>query len=144
MANLINILEALMQVSMATMIGIYCIFSNTIIDALKRRESGPEIMVEINKVILNPLFMAFFFGSALSSVFFFVYKDGASALAGLVFFLGTFVVTVLKNVPMNNRLRDCRTSEDRMEVWLTYQNQWLYWNHVRSISGLVAGFLMYL
>ena len=85
----IVIVEALLQLSMITMVGLYFIFSNTIVRTLTTLESGAMVMVEINKSILNPVFMGFFILSGIAGLYFFVFTEGLLAIAGLVFFIGT-------------------------------------------------------
>ena len=132
-----------MQLSMIVMIGLYFIFSNTIMSALKKHSSGAEVMVEINEIILNPIFMFFFMGSAASAIYLTIFAEGLIAISGIIFFVGTTLVTVVKNVPLNNRLRDA-TIQQRPEIWTIYSKDWVFWNHIRSISAIASGFLIVL
>ncbi len=137
----IVIVEALLQLSMITMVGLYFIFSNTIVRTLTTLESGALVMVEINKTILNPVFMGFFILSGIAGFYFFVFTEGLLAIAGLVFFIGTTLVTIIKNVPLNNRLLHA-TEQERDKIWQMYSKRWVFWNHVRTVSGLLAGLLL--
>ncbi|MFC3094501.1 DUF1772 domain-containing protein [Alteromonas sediminis] len=137
-----NVVETVMQLSMMSMIGMYGIFSNTIIKALTATSKGAAAMVEINQVILNPLFKVIFFGSALSALYFFIFKEGGLAVAGILFFVGTFMVTVVKNVPMNNRLKAASEQGDLETYWEEYASQWNRWNHVRTLSAFLSGALI--
>ena len=140
----IVILEAIMQLSMVSMIGLYFIFSNTIMAALRNTRNGADVMTEINDVILNPFFYLLFFGSALSSVYLLVMRDQTEWLAGLVFFVGTFVVTLARNVPLNNQLKSALGQQTQQaEVWQQYLQKWLFWNHLRTLSSFVSGALLF-
>lgn len=139
--SLLSTVEALLQLSMFTMIGLYFIFSNTLMPVLSRHKGGADIMIAINKVILNPLFMTGFMVSVLAGVYYFIDFSGAKSLAGVVFFLGTTLVTVLFNVPLNNKLRDA-SEHNKAAVWDLYLKKWVFWNHVRTVCAVLSGFLL--
>ena len=140
MVQIFALAESLIQLAMITMVGIYFIFSNTVMSSLKAFESGADVMVEINRVILNPFFMVIFWVSGGGSLYLFFATEGLVAASGLVFFIGTSLVTVVKNMPLNNALRD--TTEGREQIWQTYLNKWVFWNHVRSLTALASSFLL--
>lgn len=135
-------LEALLKWSMITMVGLYFTFSNTVMKALKSMDNGADVMVEINKVILNPVFMTLFIGSGLGSAFLSLTGTGITAVSGGIFFIGTTMVTVIKNVPLNNKLLHAVDNKARQNTWTEYLNKWVFWNHVRTFSALISGFLL--
>ena len=61
-------------------------------------------------------------------------------LAGsLLYFVGTFLVTMLFNVPRNNALAVVAPpSPEGARLWLSYLSSWTAWNHVRTIAALAA------
>ncbi len=134
------LLEPLIQLSMMIMVGLYFIFSNTIMASLRQFDSGAEVMIQINKVILNPVFMAVFWISGLGSLYLMVFAEGLLAISGAVFLVGTTLVTVVKNVPLNNLLRD--SDSDRPQIWVHYLDKWVFWNHVRSIAAVTSALLL--
>ncbi|MFD2165880.1 DUF1772 domain-containing protein [Thalassotalea euphylliae] len=139
--SLIAIVEALLQLSMIIMVGLYFTFSNTVMLALSTRRDGANTMIEINRQILNPLFLACFFLSGFAGLYFFVSHSGFQSIAGLVFVIGTTLVTAVYNVPLNNRLRDA--SKDTLpHVWQAYLAKWVFWNHVRTASAVSSGFFI--
>lgn len=139
--SLLTIVEALLQLSMITMVGLYFIFSNTIMRVLSTRSDGARAMIDINRLILNPLFLACFAVSGIAGLYFFVFSSGLQSIAGLVFFIGTTLVTVVFNVPLNNKLRD--SSPDTLPyVWQTYLVEWTFWNNVRTVSAIGTGLLI--
>ena len=59
---------------------------------------------------------------------------------GLLYFFGTFVVTMLFKVPRNNALAAVSaTSAEGAALWADYLVVWTKWNHVRAIAALAAG-----
>ncbi len=138
--QIMQILEPLIQLSMIIMVGLYFIFSNTIMSSLKQFESGADVMVEINKVILNPVFMAVFWISGLGSLYLVVFAEGMLFISGVIFLVGTTLVTMVRNVPLNNRLRD--SGPEREQVWQMYLDKWVFWNHVRSVAAISSGLLL--
>ena len=138
--QIMQILELLIQLSMIIMVGLYFIFSNTIMSSLKQFDAGADVMVEINRVILNPVFMAVFWISGLGSAYLVIFAEGLLFASGVVFLLGTTVVTMVRNVPLNNQLRD--SGAERAQVWQQYLNKWVFWNHVRSVAAVTSGLLL--
>lgn len=146
-----EVLQLFTVVTISISAGLYFIFSNTIIGALKAMSSnhGAEAMVSINRIILNPLFYIVFFGSALSALMLIVLGDsggvGSLGIIGAsVFFVGTFLVTLVFNVPLNNKLMNASDSGSGIEdVWQEYVSHWLLWNHVRTFSSTIAIALLF-
>lgn len=142
LTDLIEISEALLKLSMIIMIGLYFIFSNTVMKSLKNMESGADVMVEINRVIVNPVFMAIFILSGVGSVYFIFTAEGALRISGVIFFIGTTVITIIKNVPLNNKLEEKVAPNLRKEFWREYLQRWVFWNHLRTLSGITSGLLI--
>lgn len=139
--DIVSIAETLLQLSMLSMIGLYFIFSNTVMPALTSFENGANVMVEINEKILNPIFLSCFAISGVASFYFFIFGKELQAAAGAIFFLGTVAVTVVFNVPLNEKLKSA--SNKKLEsMWLEYLKRWVFWNHVRTISAVLSGLLI--
>ena len=136
-----TVLTTLGKLSMLIMTGIYFIFSCTVMAALRQSEQGAETMVRINQAILNPLFYLCFFGSALTALVLVVTRSN-DYLAGLIFFAGTFLVTLIKNVPLNNALLAASGEIGFPRTWQTYLRNWVFWNHVRTVSAIASGALL--
>jgi uncharacterized membrane protein len=61
----------------------------------------------------------------------------------LLYIVGTFLVTMMINVPMNNALDAVLpSSSEGRELWSRYLTNWTTWNHVRTISSLLATALL--
>ena len=59
--------------------------------------------------------------------------------AGLFYVLGSFGVTVVFNVPRNERLaRMGSESAEAAAYWPIYVREWLFWNHVRTAASVVS------
>lgn len=139
--SIMEIVESLLELSMIVMVGLYFIFSNTIMRTLANRSDGACVMNDINKDILNPVFLGLFVLSGVAGLYFLLFESNAKSVAGGIFFFGTTLVTVTRNVPLNNQLRD--SSGDKItQVWRNYLDKWVFWNYVRSASAIIAGFLL--
>jgi uncharacterized membrane protein len=128
--------------------GVFFAFSAFVMKALARLSPAHGIvaMQSINIVVINPLFFAVFFGTAVGCVFLaisslFRWQTGAVYLliGGLLYLVGTILVTMLFNVPRNNALTAVDpTSSDGARLWTDYVVSWTAWNHVRTIAALAA------
>ena len=55
---------------------------------------------------------------------------------------GTFLVTMLGNVPLNDQLAAVpATDPDAAKLWGHYLDRWTMWNHVRTLAAFVAALL---
>ena len=111
---------------------------------------GIGAMQSINVVVLNPSFLGVFMGTAVLSL-----GAGGLALAGwgrpsapfflggaLFYVVGTFLVTGLGNVPLNDQLAALSTTDPiAQDVWDHYLSRWTAWNHVRTVAAMVAALL---
>jgi len=132
--------------------GVFFAFSSFVMRALAKMPAAEGIaaMQSINVVVINPSFLGAFMGTAVLSLLM-----GGLALTGLgrpsatfflggvVFYLvGTFLVTMLGNVPLNERLAAVpATDPAALELWEHYLGRWTMWNHVRTGSAMVAALL---
>ena len=129
--------------------GAFYAFSTFVMKALARlpAHEGVAAMQSINVVVINPLFLGVFLGTAAVCAFAAVgawarwERPGAGCLlAGAVlYFVGTFLVTVVFNVPLNNSLAAVTPTEpDVAGQWAGYVSRWTAWNHVRTAAALAA------
>ena len=116
-----------------------------------RFAAGPaEAMQRINRTVLNLWFLGAFFGAAAIGALLAGYalwdrqQPGSAWLlaGGLLYVLGTFLVTVAFNVPMNEALAKAEASSgEAARLWARYLKRWTAWNHVRTIAcvlGLIS------
>lgn len=135
--------------------GIFYAFSTFIMQALGRVPvpEGIRAMQTINIVIINPLFLGIFMGTALLLLVIAVAagmnlgQPGAVLiLAGAVLYvLGCFAVTMALNVPLNNALAAADpASAEGAAIWARYLRDWVFWNHVRTAAALAGAVLLVL
>ena len=111
---------------------------------------GIAAMQRINVVVINPWFMTAFLGSAVVciavAVSALLRDTGSAALAvgaALLYVLGSFVETMVFNVPRNNALmRADPKSPEGERVWADYLVTWTRWNHVRTVASIAAAALL--
>ncbi|MBD5782041.1 DUF1772 domain-containing protein [Pelagicoccus sp. NFK12] len=128
--------------------GIFFAFSSFVMKALGRipDPAGMHAMQSINIVVLNPLFLGLFCGTALLSVILVVNGIATTTspwliAGGLSYFLGTFLVTALGNVPLNNRLATASPSDPAGHAtWQSYLPRWTFLNHLRTAAAILAAF----
>jgi len=132
--------------------GIFFAFSNFVMKSLAHLSAanGIAAMQAINIHVLNRWFFAAFFGTALCCVVLAVFSffrwdkpDAIYLLAGsLLYLVGTILVTIIFNVPLNDALAAVDPTTDHAgHLWATYVKSWTAWNHVRTVSALAAAAL---
>ena len=129
--------------------GVFFAFSTFVMKALARRPAheGIAAMQAINVVVINPLFLGVFLGTAVLSGMAIVAagmrwgEPGSPFLlaGGVLYLFGTFLVTMLGNVPLNNSLAAVTPAAPEAAAhWARYVSRWTAWNHVRTAAALVA------
>ncbi|GAB2861507.1 anthrone oxygenase family protein [Lentzea nigeriaca] len=114
------------------MAGLFFAFSAAVMPGLADlpSERARDAMRRINVRIQNPVFLLVFAGNVILcgiEVF-----EGRIA-GGLLYLVGSFLLTMFVNVPMNNRLE--RTDD---AYWPEYLRKWTIWNHVRGLASLAS------
>jgi uncharacterized membrane protein len=108
---------------------------------------GVLAMQRINVVVLNPLFLGVFMGTAVLAgvcivagcVQWGAAKAPLLLAAGLSYVLGSFGITAAFNVPRNERLaRLPAESVEAAAYWPEYVREWLLWNHARTVASLLS------
>ena len=149
MNNPIYLLTFVAALGSGLVAGVFFAFSNFVMKALARvpPEHGIGAMQSINVVVLNKLFFAVFFGTAvcclvLAAMSLFQWqKPGAAYLliGSLLYLIGTILVTIACNVPLNDALAAVNSSSaDAGRLWTHYHKIWTIWNHVRTGAALTA------
>lgn len=132
--------------------GLFFIFSNTIMKSFDRLPGANAIlaMQTINLVIINPLFLTIFFGTAAICLALLVtaVADWSApsafcvAVGSLVYLIGAIGVTMACNVPLNNRLAAiARPEAAAATAWRDYSAPWTRWNHVRAVASFLTAAL---
>jgi uncharacterized membrane protein len=133
--------------------GVFFAFSTFVMAALRRLkpEEGIAAMQSINILVVTPVFMTALFGTAAACLGLVAWavissngQTTALVLAGCVLYLvGTVGVTIVCNVPLNNRLARLHPQgADAAGYWEEYVATWTAWNHVRTIAALAAAALL--
>jgi uncharacterized membrane protein len=127
--------------------GLLFAFSVVVMRALLElpAEDGMTTMQRINRLIIRPLFLLPFLGTALLCVALLAgalwWRGGAGSIAlaagALAYLLGPLGVTMGFSVPLNNRLAHTDLREAQV-LWPRYVQDWLRWNHVRSVLGALS------
>jgi uncharacterized membrane protein len=129
--------------------GVFFAFSTFVMSALARLQprEGIAAMQAINITAINPLFMVALFGTAVACLFLAAssllkwHQSGAAYLliGSLLYLIGTVLVTLAFNVPLNNALAIVNPdSIDGANLWARYLTNWTIWNHARTIAALAA------
>jgi uncharacterized membrane protein len=138
------------QITLAAMIGsgliagTFLAFSSFIMRALAQQPhpAGMAAMQAINLTVINPLFLAVLFGTAVLSVWlgWVGWSEGRILLvAGAVLYVvGVIGVTVVFNVPLNTALAAATQDASSATLWADYVTQWTRWNTVRMIAAMAA------
>lgn len=132
--------------------GVFFAFSSFVMNALARlpAETGIAAMLSINVYAVRSWFLVAFVGTAAAcgavAVMAIVRWDHGSSLLLLgsaAFLIGTFLVTMVFNVPLNNALAALPSAEtERQTFWVRYIADWTAWNHVRTVASLAAAVLL--
>ncbi|EAR14842.1 anthrone oxygenase family protein [Robiginitalea biformata] len=108
-----------------------------------------ETMQSINRAILNPAFFLVFFGSLVLLSLASIYEFHTSRLvfglvlgAPITYLLGTFGVTAMGNVPLNNQLDVLdlaqMNAEQIGEFREYYETRWNRLHGIRTVFAVVA------
>lgn len=147
--NLVTVLLWFAAIGCGLMAGVYFAFSAFVMASLARLPpaSGIAAMNAINTDIVRSLFMPLFFGTTLAAAVLAAAgllhwdRPGAAAMiaGGGIYVLGMFVVTLVRNVPLNNALdRADPATAAAADLWAAYMRDWTWWNHVRTAASTTA------
>ncbi len=137
----------------ALIAGVFFAFSTFVMSALARLPpaQGIAAMQSINITVINSLFMAAFLSTAAAcsllalSTFLKWPQSGVPfvLIGSLLYLVGTFLVTVVFNVPLNDALAAADPSSAQgASLWSRYLADWTFWNHLRTLAALAASGLL--
>ena len=128
--------------------GVFFAFSNFVMPALARLTpaEGIHAMQAINVTVLNRLFLGTFMGTGALSIAAIVVAllrwDSLGSLCavldGAAYVLGSILVTMRGNVPLNNALMRAQADALGEATWRGYVRDWPKWNHVRTLACFAA------
>lgn len=133
----------------ALVAGVFQSFSDFIMRSLAAAHpaAGIEAMQWINRKVYRSFFLVMLLGLAPAAIGFAVFAH--VTLTGMernwifagaaTYLVAVFGITMLGNVPMNNRLdRVNRSTAEAVTYWRTYARTWTRFNHVRTIGSVVT------
>jgi uncharacterized membrane protein len=131
------------------MAGVFFAFSAFVMKALARLPAMPCIaaMQSINVAAVTRSFMAAFLGTAAASAIMIVssllqWQDSGATfrlIGGVLYLVGSFLVTMVFNVPRNNVHASVAPNDpDGASSWAGYVASWTAWNHVRTVAALAG------
>lgn len=149
MNTLLFVLTLCAALGCGLMAGVFFAFSTFVMRALARLQPahGIEAMQSINRTVINPWFLGVFLGTAAvcillagAALWRWQQPGAVYLLAGsLLYLIGTVLVTMVFNVPMNNALESVDpASNDASDHWASYLARWTAWNHVRTAAALLG------
>ena len=152
MTTWLLILTQFSIVAFAILAGVFLAFSDFIMRALSVTEGsgGAGAMQAINREVFRylfiPLFLAMVPVSLVLSVGAYLTLERSLpflAAAG-IYLIGAFGVTLICNVPLNNRLAELDVgSAEGMQFWeMDYLPRWTFWNGVRTGACCLASVLL--
>ncbi len=133
--------------------GVFQAFSDFVMRSLAaaRPAAGAEVMQMINREVFGSAFLAMFLALAPATLGLAVYAvltapaetAGWTVAAAALYLVATFAVTILGNVPMNERL-DRLSGAEAETYWRTYSVAWTRLNHLRTAGAIGAGLCLIL
>jgi uncharacterized membrane protein len=148
------LLKLLSTLGCGLIAGVFFAFSTFVMAALAKLPAAQGIaaMQSINIVVINPWFMSAFLGTTIACLLLAIFslvkwhQPGAAQLliGSLLYLVGTFLVTIAFNVPLNEALAVVKPdSSEAAKLWSNYLNQWTFWNHVRTGMALAAAAVLF-
>ncbi|MCW5664627.1 MAG: DUF1772 domain-containing protein [Piscinibacter sp.] len=146
---MLTLVPVLLALGAGLVAGVFFAFSTFVMKALAQlpSEQGVAAMQRINVVVLNPVFLALFVGTALIAgicgvgavVSWGSIRSALLLAAAVLYVVGCFGVTVAFNVPRNEHLAGLHAgSVEGAAYWQVYLREWVLWNHVRTVASSAA------
>jgi uncharacterized membrane protein len=147
--NLIFTLTLFTALGCGLMAGLFFAFSVSVMKGLARLPpaEGMAAMQAINVAIINPVFLVAFLGTGAACLLLVISSlwrwpaPGAVYLlvGGVLYLVGSLLVTFIFNVPKNEALASATPSDPGSAgLWASYLASWTAWNRVRAIATLAA------
>ncbi len=147
--DLLLIAVQISVVAYALVAGVFLPFSEFVLASLSevRGAGGIQSMQIINRKVFRSIFMVLLLGMSATSpllVAYALFGDVGRAgpwiaAGGTIYFVGTFMVTLVFNVPMNTRLDHLDLeSAEAADYWKHFASRWGFWNWVRAIASAGA------
>lgn len=133
--------------------GVYLTFTIMVLPALRSLPASEAIrtMRAINVSAVRLPFMSIFFGGAIAAAAVIISElaSGSAAqfgplrIAGAALALSAFIITIVRNVPLNNSLaQDATSTGDPQMQWRSFERSWGVANAMRAAASLAASALL--
>jgi uncharacterized membrane protein len=124
------------------MAGVYGIFALAILPGLRATDDRTFVtaFAAIDKAIVNPLFMLWFFGPLLfAAAAAFAGGDARPwVIAAVVLSLAVVVITFAVHLPLNDALKAATGADPAAARERFHETRWVTWNLVRTILSTAA------
>ena len=131
--------------------GLCFTWTNAVVPGIKELDDMGFLQAfqQMNRVIINPIFIIVFFGPFISNmvIVYLKYQNPNTAfwvfvMAGATFILGVVFVTIFKNVPINEMLDATNlataTIEELQSLRQKFEESWTQWHFLRTLTSLVS------
>lgn len=146
--RLVEVLTPVAAVGSGVVAGLFLAFSVAVMPALGRLPAahGAATMQSVNATIRNPVFGLVFGGTTATCLVLAVAAPIAGqpgaiwrAVGALLYLLGALLVTIVRNVPLNEELAAVDPAAPAaVGVWDRYRSRWTAWNHLRTLTAVAA------
>ncbi len=154
--NLRTVILLLATTTTGLMAGLFYAYTISVNRGLARLKDADYLaaMQSINVAIQNPVFFLSFFGAPIFLVIAVIIhiEDIGSVkfilllAACVIYILGSFGITVVANVPRNEKLAklniEAASEVERAAARIDFERPWNYWNLVRTIASVTAFILL--
>jgi uncharacterized membrane protein len=138
----------LATLTMGLMAGVFGLYAHAIMPGLGKTDARTFVgaFQAIDRAIINPLFMATFFGAAvLTAAAAALHLGDAPApwiIAALVLYAAVFVITIAVNVPLNDAIKAAGDPDRISDLAAVREHfdegRWAAWNVVRTVASTAA------
>jgi uncharacterized membrane protein len=153
MSGAVDVLTLVTALGCGLSAGALFAFSAFVMDGLERLPpaQGIAAMQSINVTAITPAFMTALFGTGALCLGLSIWAvtswddDRAPWIlaAGALYLIGVLGITMVANVPRNNRLAGLAADgAGAAAQWADYVRTWTAWNHVRTLAGVAASALL--
>jgi uncharacterized membrane protein len=132
-------------ISIGLMAGVFGVYAHAIMPGLRKTDDRTFVSAfrAIDRAIINPLFMVWFFGAL-------AFAGAAAALLGgersvlpwiaaaLVLYLAVVVITMAVHVPLNDAIKAAGGSDFALVRERFEEARWVAWNVVRAVLSTAA------
>jgi uncharacterized membrane protein len=134
--------------TMGLMAGVFAIYANAVMPGLRKTDDRTFVgaFQSIDRAIINPLFMLWFFGALVLAAAAVLLVAGEGAVlpwvaAAAVLYLAVVIITITVNVPLNDAIKAAGEPDD-INLAATRERfdeaRWVAWNVVRAILSTAA------